>query len=103
MVPQSDPKATQMDMAEPFKTYGIYCTGATLGQLGRGWKSIFVSACFSGAYFFRFLLTFIDFGAKMVPKMEYPFLRVWLRIAPFSDKDPKSVHNGLQEGSKDQK
>ena len=57
-----------------------------------------LASSFSG-----FLLTFIDFGTKMVSKMDYFFLRVWLRIAPCSDKDPKSVHNGFQEGSKDQK
>ena len=64
MVPQSDPKATQMDMAEPFKTYGIYCTGATLGQLGRGWKSIFFLLAFLAPIFSGFS----GFLSTLVPK-----------------------------------
>ena len=54
MVPQSDPKATQMDMAEPFKTYSIYWTGATLGQLGRGRKSMFFLLAFLAPIFSGF-------------------------------------------------
>ena len=46
MVPQSHSKATQMDMGGPFKTYGFCCVLITLGQLGQGWKSIFVLLAF---------------------------------------------------------
>ena len=75
MVPQSDPKATQMDMGGPLKTYGIYCVDATWGHFGRDRKSFFFSFCFLSwrlrffFFFFSLFVTFVDFGAKMVPKM----------------------------------
>jgi hypothetical protein len=57
MVPESDPKATQMDMGRPLKTYGIYFEGATLGHLGSGRKPV-VCCLFS----WRLLLNvFCDF------------------------------------------
>ena len=74
-----------------------------MGPVGEGSEIDFFSACFPGAYFLRFLSIFIDFGAKMVSKMDYPFPGFGVRIADFSDKEPKSGHNGLQEGPKDQK
>ena len=70
-----------MDMGGPLRTYGIYCVDATLGHFGRGRKSIFVSVCCPGAYFLMFLVTFVDFGVKIVPKTDEFFLPNWLQIA----------------------
>ena len=66
MVPQSDPKATQVDMTDALKTYGIHCVGTALGHLGTGQKSICVSACFPCV----FLFTVLTFGCKLVFKMD---------------------------------
>ena len=95
MVPQSDLKATQMDMGGPLETYGIYCVDATLGLLGRSRKSIFCSACCPGAYFLRFLMTFVDFGVKKVFKRGEYLLPDGLPNCTFFHKEPKSGHSGV--------
>jgi len=72
MVAQSDPKATQMDMGGPFKTYGIYCVEATWGYFGRSRTAIFVLLAFRAPTFSCCLWLLSSFGPNMCPK--------WTRI-----------------------
>ena len=76
MATKSDPKATHMDMAGTLKNHGIYRSDELLALPEWSQKSIFVAACFLGAYFLRFLVFFSDFGVKMVPtgNREFPTL-----------------------------
>ena len=50
-----------------------------------------------------FLVTFVDFGVKMVLKRGGYLLPDCLPKCMFFDKAPKSGHSGVQEGSKGQK
>ena len=88
--PQGTPKWPQ--------THGIYSVGATLGHFGGSWIIRFVSVCFLGAYFFKFPVTFADFGGKLVPKMEWSFHPHELQVASFLDKAPTSGHSGPWRG-----
>ena len=65
--------------------------------LGRVREFIFLFACFTGAYFSRFLVTFVDFGIKMLPKMEHCYLPKCVQVAPFLDQVPTSGHSWVIE------
>ena len=69
----SDLKATPMDMGAPFETYGIYGVGATLSRLGRRRKLISFLCVVPEAFLFGYLMSFIDFGVKMVLQIDYLF------------------------------
>jgi len=69
---------------EPFgspKTYGIYCTAATLGRLGRSDRTFFLD-CFLGRYFYICFAIVHDFGAKRVIKMDSFFVRDCVKMVP---------------------
>ena len=74
MTPQSDPKVIQMDMGTPFKTYGIYCLGTTMGHPGWPRKSNFSLFAVLGRVFEQFCTAFDDVGPKMTLKMDYIFV-----------------------------
>jgi hypothetical protein len=63
-----------------------------------GSEIIHASAYAFGAYFFRLLETFVNFGVKLMPTLECSFLPSCLQMAPFLDKAPTSRHSGVREG-----
>ena len=74
MPPQSDPKAIRMDMVRPCKTYGIYCLGSTMANLGWPRKSNFSLFAVLGCVFQPFCTAFADFGAERDSKMDSGFV-----------------------------
>ena len=79
MAPQIDPEAIQMDMGKPFETYSIYCLGNKVGHKERHRKLNFSLLAVLGAFFYWLCTAFLDFGAKRVSKMDYPFARMATR------------------------
>ena len=77
---RTGPGGPLMDLSEPSETYGIYGMGATSGHLGKGRKLICFHMCPSSACFLKFLINSIDFGIRIVPKMDRRFLSdcVWM-------------------------
>ena len=74
MISQSNPKAIQMDMVRPCKTYGIYYLGTTMAHLGDPRTSNCPLFAALGCVFRQFCTAFADFGAKRDPKMDYFFV-----------------------------
>ena len=100
--PEVNPKPLKWIWVDPSK-HMVFVCGNHIGPLGEGSEIGFFSACFPGAYFYNCFVTVLDFVVKMVPKMTSISSRVAFQMAPFSDKDPKNSHSGVQEGSKGQK
>ena len=83
-------------------TWYLQC-GSHIGPLRRELDHPLCFCVFPGAYFFRFPVTFADWGFKFGPKMECSFLPHELQVASFLDKAPTSGHSGALEKSRGQK
>ena len=119
MGPQSDLKATQMDMGGPLQTYGIYCADATMGLLGRSWKSIiFLLVVMAPTFFFPLFFCYFYrlwgqngaqkgwvFTPGLPPKLHFLLTRrpkvatVGSRRGLRSKNDSQMVPQGAKRGS----
>jgi hypothetical protein len=97
MVSQSDAKATQVVVGDPFKTYSIYRAGTSLGHLGMA--RVFFLFVLPAHVFFSFLLIFVDVGQNGFPNGVL-FRPDGLQVAPLLDKVPTCSHSEVQERSR---
>ena len=77
------------------------------GPLGDGFEINFVAAWFWDAYFFSFLMTFVDFcrhwggnDVPMISQMEHSFHQDGDKVAPVLDKGAISRHSAVQGPSR---